>query len=148
MNTAALNAMSGTTGGNLLLSGVLTQGTDDFFRVKKFFLQILAAVTNTSIVRDPNGYINVGTRIKIPFTLTEADINCRVILLTDYPVVGLSIEAPGGQVINPANAAAFGVTFKASGTTETGSFNLPLPFHAQISGGNLERHSRDRRRQL
>src|SRR5439155_3720626 len=87
VNTAALNSITGSTGGNLLLSGVLTNGTDDFFRVKKFFLQILAAVTNTSIVRDPVGYINAGTRIKIQFLLSEADINCRVILLTDFPVV-------------------------------------------------------------
>ncbi|HEX9327293.1 MAG TPA: hypothetical protein VF915_12295, partial [Reyranella sp.] len=131
VNTAALNAIAGSTGGNLLLSGVLTPGTDDFFRVKKFFLEILAAVTNTSIVRDPTGYINAGTQIKVPFQLTEADINCRVILLTDYPVVRLSVETPGGQLIDPANAAAFGVTFKASGTTGTASFNLPLAFHAQ-----------------
>src|SRR5207249_2143640 len=63
VNTAALNSIAGSTDGNLLLSGVLTSGTDDFFRVKKFFLQILAGVTKTSIVRDPTGYINVGTRI-------------------------------------------------------------------------------------
>jgi tyrosinase-like protein len=131
VNTGALNAIAGSTGGNLLLSGVLTSGTDDFFRVKKFFLQILAAVTNTSIVRDPTGYINVGTRIKVPFYLTEADINCRVILLTDYPVVRLAVETPDGKVIDSTNAAAFGVTFKASGTTETSSFNLPLAFQAQ-----------------
>jgi len=48
--------------------GVLTNGTDDFFRVKKFFLQILAAVTNTSIVKDPVGYVNAGTKVRIPFS--------------------------------------------------------------------------------
>jgi hypothetical protein len=105
VNTAALNAIAGSTGGNLLLSGVLTPNTDDFFRVKKFFLQILAAVTNTSIVRDPMGYINVGTRIKVPFNLTEADINCRVILLTDYPVVRLAVETPDGKLIDPPTPA-------------------------------------------
>ena len=128
VNTAALNSISGSTGGNLLLSGILTDGTDDFYRVKKFFLQILAAVTNTSIVRDPVGYINGGTRIKIPFLLCEADINCRVILLTDYPVVTLSVETPDGNVIDEANAAGFGVTFKTSNNTKTASFNLPLAF--------------------
>jgi hypothetical protein len=131
VNTGALNSIAGSTGGNLLLSGVLTNGTDDFFRVKKFFLQILAAVTNTSIVRDPTGYINVGTRLKIPFLLTEADINCRVILLTDYPVVKLAVETPDGKVIDGTNAAAFGVTFKTDGNTKTASFNLPLAFQAQ-----------------
>jgi von Willebrand factor type A domain len=131
VNTAALNSVSGTTGGNLLLSGVLTSGTDDFFRVKKFFLQILAAVTNTSIVRDPTGYINVGTKITIPFQLSEADINCRVILLTDFPVVNLSVETPDGQVIDEANAGGFGVTFQTNGNTKTSSFNLPIAFQAQ-----------------
>jgi hypothetical protein len=134
VNTAALNAISGSTGGNLLLSGILSTGTDDFFRVKKFFLKILAAVTNTSTVRDPTGYINVGTRIRIPFRLSEADINCRVILLTDYSVVDLAIEAPDGTVITEANAAGFGVTFQTDGTTKTCSFNLPLAFQ----GNNVQ----------
>ena len=129
VNTAALNAISGSTG--VLLSGILTAGTDDFFRVKKFFLQILAAVTNTSIVRDPIGYINVGSRITIPFPLSEADINCRVILLTDFAVVKLSVETPNGDIIDEANAAGFGVTFKTNGTTKTTSFNLPIAFQAK-----------------
>ena len=129
VNTAALNAISGSTG--ILLSGNLTAGTDDFFRVKKFFLQILAAVTNTSIVRDPIGYINVGSRITIPFPLSEADINCRVILLTDFAVVKLSVETPNGDIIDEANAAGFGVTFKTDGTTKTSSFNLPIAFQAK-----------------
>lgn len=131
VNTAALNSISGSTGGNLLLSGILTDGTDDFFRVKKFFLQILAAVTNTSIVRDPTGYINGGTKIKIPFDLSEADINCRVIQLTDYPVVKLSVETPDGKVIDEPNAAGFGAAFKTDGNTKTCSFNLPVAFQAK-----------------
>lgn len=131
VNTAALTSISGSTGGNLLLSGILTAGTDDFFRLKKFFLQILAGVTNTSIVRDPIGYINAGTRIRIPFKLSEADINCRVILLTDYPVVKLSVEAPDGTVIDEGNAAGFAVKFKTSGNTKTSSYNLPIAFQAK-----------------
>jgi Common central domain of tyrosinase/von Willebrand factor type A domain len=131
VNTGVLNSISGSTGGNLLLSGILTNGTDDFFRVKKFFLQILAAVTNTSIVRDPVGYINSGTKIKIPFLLSEADINCQVILLTDFPVVKLSVEAPSGEVINEANASGFGMTFKTSENTKTASFGLPIAFQAE-----------------
>ena len=79
---------------NLLLSGTLTPSTDDFFRVKKFFLQILAAVANTSVVRDPTGFINVGTRIKIPFDLNETDISCRAIVLTDLPLVACRSKHP------------------------------------------------------
>jgi hypothetical protein len=126
VNTGALNAITGATGGNLLLSGILTPNTDDFFRVKKFFLQILAAVTNTSIVRDPVGYINIGTRIRIPFELSEADIDCRVILLTDYQVVSMTLESPDGQAIDPGNAVGFGASYKTTGPTMTVSFGLPV----------------------
>jgi hypothetical protein len=131
VNTAALSAVSGSTGGNLLLSGALTPGTDDFFRVKKFFLQILAAVTKTSIVRDPIGLINVGTKITVPFELTEADIDCRIILLTDFPVVKLAVETPDGQIVNEAGAAAFGLTFHTKDTTKTAAFHLPVTFQGQ-----------------
>jgi hypothetical protein len=126
VNTGALNAITGSTGGNLLLSGLLTSGTDDFFRVKKFFLQILAAVTNTSTVRDPTGWINAGTRIKVPFLLAETDIDCRVILLTDYPIVDLAVETPDGTLLDEASGPAAGVNFKRDDTTETASFGLPL----------------------
>ncbi|MEO8223001.1 MAG: VWA domain-containing protein, partial [Specibacter sp.] len=128
VNTAALNTLSRN---NLLLSGLLTPSTDDFFRVKKLFLQILAAVTNTSIVRDPIGFINTGTRIKIPFQLSETDISCRAILLTDYPVVELSVEAPDGTVIDAASGAAAGVTFERDGDTQTASFVAPLTLIGQ-----------------
>ncbi len=135
VNTGALNSITGSTGGNLLLSGILTPGTDDFFRVKKFFLQILAAVSKTSIVRDPIGNITSGQKIRIPFSLTEADIDCRVILLTDYPVVNLALATPDGNVINPANAAAFGVSFSPNGITRTASFHLPVSHGARVPAG-------------
>jgi hypothetical protein len=99
---------------------------DDQFRLRKFFLQILAAVTKTGIVKDPAGFINVGNRVRVPFPLSEADINCRVILLTDFPVVRLSVETPEGQVVDEGNAAPFGVTFDATSGVQTASFNLPV----------------------
>ena len=61
VNTAALTALAGSTGGALLLSGLLAASLDDQFRLRKFFLQILAGVTKTSIVKDPLGYVNVGS---------------------------------------------------------------------------------------
>lgn len=55
VNTAALTALAGSTGGFPLLSGLLSSSLDDQFRMRKFFLHILAGVTNTSIIRDPTG---------------------------------------------------------------------------------------------
>jgi hypothetical protein len=130
VNTLALTTLAGSTGGSLLLSGLLAASLDDQFRLRKFFLQILAGVTNTSIVKDPVGYINIGTRIRIPFLLNEADINCRVILLTDFPVVSLSIETPDGTVIDEATAASFGARFDTAPNLKTASFNLPIAFQA------------------
>jgi hypothetical protein len=136
VNTAALAALAGSTGGHLFLTGVLASSLDDQFRLRKFFLQILAGVTNTSIVRDPLGYISPGVRVRIPFELNEADINCRVILLTDFPVVRLAVETPDGKIIESGNAGSFGARFDAATNLTTSSFPLPLAFQAtKIHGG-------------
>lgn len=148
--------MNAVSANNLLLAGVLTAGTDDFFRGMKFFLQILAGVTNTSIVRDPVGYINQGTQIKVPFPLSEADINARVILLTDHPVVRLAVQAPDGIVIDEAAGPGVNMEFKRDGTTEFATYNLPLPLplplaqpgHAGTWHAILEIDQRDYKRTL
>jgi hypothetical protein len=61
---------------------------------------------------------------------TRADINCRVILVTDFPVVRLGVETPNGKVIEESNAAAFGVRFDTATNLKTSSFNLPVAFQA------------------
>ena len=131
VNTAALTALAGSTGGYLLLSGLLSASLDDQFRMRKFFLQILAGVTNTSIVRDPTGYVGVGSRVRIPFDLAESDINCRVILLTDFPILRLSVETPNGDVIDAANAASFGAAFDHAAKLTASRFGLPVAFQAK-----------------
>ena len=57
VNTLALKTIANSTGGYLLLTGLLTPSTDDFFRLSKYFLQIMAGVTNNNIILDPNGFI-------------------------------------------------------------------------------------------
>jgi hypothetical protein len=131
VNTAALTALAGSTGGYLLLSGLLSSSLDDQFRMRKFFLQILAGVTNTSIVRDPIGYVSAGSRVRIPFDLAESDINCRVILLTDLPILRLSVETPDGKIIDETNAASFGAAFDRAAKVATSRFGLPVAFQAQ-----------------
>lgn len=127
VNTLELNNITQASGGYLLLSGLTSSSVDDSYRVMKFFLQILAKVTNTQIVKDPNGYLNIGTKLKIPFQLCEADINAKVILLNEYPVVNLSVEAPDGQLIDPGNAASYNATFENNHRdTITCSFALPV----------------------
>ena len=53
VSVSALTALAQNTGGRLLLSGPLGTAIDDAFRLSKFFIQVLAGVTNTNVVTDP-----------------------------------------------------------------------------------------------
>ena len=62
------------------MTGALS--TDDFFVLQKYYLQILAGVTNADIVLDPDGWLASGQKLRIPFRLSETDITADAILLT------------------------------------------------------------------
>ncbi len=128
VSIGALNALTNGTGGYVLLSGLLSPSIDDYFRLTKYFLQILAGVTNTNIVTDPAGYIAPGMTVRIPFVLNETDIDSTVILLTDLPssVLTFRIETPAGDVMDPAHAAALGATFAVGTNMSYYRFTLPL----------------------
>ncbi|HEX2475382.1 MAG TPA: vWA domain-containing protein, partial [Lacipirellulaceae bacterium] len=127
----ALTALTNGTGGYLYLTGVV--GPDDLFLLSKYYLQVLAGVTNHDIVRDPQGAIKPGQKHRIDFDLNEADIGVDGILLgeTNLPVFRFALETPAGDLIDPAVAAA---TAGASYTTAQGvSFyrlTLPVPIGA------------------
>ena len=124
-----LNTLTSGTGGYLLLSGPLSPGIDEYFLLTKYFLQILAGVTNNSIVTDPSGYIAPGMKLRIPFVLNETDIDTTVILLTDLPsqVLNFVIETPAGDLMNPAQAGAIGAVFAVGTNMSYYRFTLPLP---------------------
>ena len=128
VNTASLDTLTQGTGGYLKLTGVLSADINDYFLTTKYFLQILSGVTSDQIVLDPSGYIAPGTTVTIPFALNEADIDATVVLLTDYPVVNMAIQTPGGDFIEPANAAGLGVTYSAINRTRHYRFTLPVAF--------------------
>ena len=136
VDTGALNSLANSTGGYLLLTGLLSTSIDDFFRTKKYFLQILAGVTNDSIVLDPNGYLAPGTTVKIPFYLNETDIHASAVLLTDYPIIDFAIETPAGNLINSANAAAMGITYNKSASSSLYRFTLPVAFGSGEQSGS------------
>ena len=103
---ASLTALANGTGGYLLLTGAI--GPEDLFRLSKYYLQILAGVTNQDIVLDPEGAIKPGQKHRIPFHLNEADIGVDAILLgeTNLPVFHFALETPAGDLITPAVAGA------------------------------------------
>ena len=104
-SAAALQAISGNHGGYLLLTGAISG--DNRFILQKYFLQILAGISNAEVVLDPQGELLPGHEQRIPFQVTEADAGMDVILLTPDPqFVDFRLLSPGGFIIDPSRAAA------------------------------------------
>lgn len=138
VNTVALDALTQGTGGYLLLTGLLSASLDDYFRLRKHFLQIMAGVTNTDMVLDPVGYLAPGTVQRIPFVLTEADIGCTALLMTDVNVIDLALEAPDGTVIEAGDAAGLGMTFARGALSRHFRFTLPVAVGAAQHAGTWQ----------
>lgn len=126
----ALNAITSHTGGYVLLSGALSPAIDDQFRLQKYFLQVLAGVSNTSVVTDPNGVLYPGDSVRIPFRLCETDIDATTILLTDRPGLTYSIETPAGDVMTRTSAPGLGATYGAGTNMSYFRYTLPLALGA------------------
>ncbi|MEK6300842.1 MAG: tyrosinase family protein [Acidobacteriota bacterium] len=135
VNTYSLKTIANGTGGYLLLTGLLTSSIDDYFRLSKFFLEIMARVTNNNIIVDPNGYISPGTTIRIAFDISDSDIDSTVILMTDFNVVDLMVETPAGDIINPGNAGGLGITYNLGARTRSYKFTLPVAFASSNHAG-------------
>jgi hypothetical protein len=131
VSVGALTALANNTGGRMLLSGKLSPSIDDFFRLNKFFLQVLAGVQNTNIVTDPSGFLSPGMKVRIPFVLNETDIDATVILLTDLHAIRFGIETPAGDVMDPSGAGAIDATFGVGDNMSYYRFTLPLPLGGQ-----------------
>ncbi len=137
---AALDALTNGTGGYLLLTGDLAG--DDYFLLAKYYLQILAGVTNEEIVLDPQGFLVPDQHVSIAFNLTEADISSDIILLTPAPqVICFSLETPAGDIITPSSITVIPGSRYVSG--EQVSFyriSLPVPIGAGVAAGQWKAH--------
>jgi len=102
-SAAALQTISGNNGGFLLVTGAI--GTDNRFLLQKYFLQILAGISNAEVVLDPDGALAPGAVHRIPFQLTEADAGVDVILLSPYvKAVDFRLQTPSGLILEPWRA--------------------------------------------
>ncbi|HWN10842.1 MAG TPA: VWA domain-containing protein [Pyrinomonadaceae bacterium] len=108
INVAKLSAVTGNTGGYLLVTG---GPEENEFRLHKYYAQILAGIHGNSVVLDPPGVINAGQTQRTPFYITEADVNFDVALLTRYPMLRFTLEAPDGTRIDPTNVGSFNGQF-------------------------------------
>ncbi len=127
INPAALSAVTNGSGGYVQMTGVLSP--DERFVLSKFYLQILAGVTNEQIVLDPDGTLAPGATTSIPFVLTRADAATDVIVLSPFPAaLNVVLETPNGIKVT---AASPGVSYVAGKSVSYYRFSLP---HVDING--------------
>jgi hypothetical protein len=82
----------------MLITGDITTA-EQRFRLTKYFVQILAAVTNTAIVVDPQGDLHIGVEHRHSFFLTEADVETDVIAISPAAfLLDFRLEAPLAEV--------------------------------------------------
>jgi hypothetical protein len=102
ISTVALNTLTQGHNGYLLITGTLT--SDQAARLNKYFLQILAGITNANVVLDPHGVLTRGAVHRIPFQVAETEYGLDVFLLTPLPaLIDFELEAPDGELFTPAS---------------------------------------------
>jgi hypothetical protein len=131
VSSGALRAITDQTDGFILLTGALTPGTDNYFLLSKYFLQILMNITNEFIVEDPSGFVTPGNPVRIPFSLAETDIDATAVLLLDVPAVRLALETPDGKLLKEADLANLGAQVEHGTNMTFCRMTLPLP----VGGG-------------
>lgn len=130
LNATALQALCNGNNGYLLMTGDLTP--DAYFRLAKYYQQIIAGITNNEVVLDPEGWISPGQKHRIPFWLNETDLTAKGILLTPAPhAIRYVLETPDGEIIDPALAGPHPmVSFEMGGQVSLYRTGLPLPLSA------------------
>jgi hypothetical protein len=107
------------------------------FLLQKYFLQILAGISNPEIVLDPQGFLTPGADHVVPFPVTDADAGMDVILLTPYPdLVNFRLRGPtSSMIIDPSSPVSHPyIQFvRSSGVSY---YRLSLP--AELSPGRLD----------
>lgn len=104
VSDAVLNQITSNTHGDLIITGNLS-ATEQAFNLTKYFVQVLAGVTNMNVVLDPQGSLFFGSKHIIPFDLIEADVYVDVIALCPLPqLLDFQLETPGGKLVKPSMA--------------------------------------------
>ena len=92
----------------------------DELRLGKFFLQVLAGVTNAEVVLDPEGSLKGGNTHQIKFPVTTLDFRTDVYLVLPHrEVIAMELETPSGTTISRVNAAAVPGTRRVAGAHTT-----------------------------
>jgi hypothetical protein len=135
ISVPALQVISGNNGGYLLVTGTID--LHNRFMLQKYFLQILAGVSNAEVVLDPCGELVPGYIARIPFQLTSGDAGVDVIMLTpETSIVDFRLQAPSGTIIEPWLAMGDpGMRFVLSNGVSYYRIALPIEFMANRFDG-------------
>ena len=104
VSDVALNQITANTNGDLIITGLMS--TDEQrFNLTKYFVQVLAGVTNSQVILDPNGKLYFGSKHVVPFKVTEADVYIDAITLCPLPqYLEYVLQTPDGKLIKPTSA--------------------------------------------
>jgi subtilisin family serine protease len=131
LNPAALREICNGHKGFMMLTDQLDN--DDTFKLAKYFLQIQAGVNNEDIVVDPDGFVAPGAEVRIPFTLTEADISVDpIVLMPMQDLLQVAVETPQGDLIDAGNVASF-PTVKKVDRPHISYYRMTLPVQDGVS---------------
>jgi hypothetical protein len=131
LDPGTLAALCNGNQGYMLITGDLNE--DAFFRLAKYYQQIISGVTNQDIVLDPDGVVHSGQIVRIPFDLAETDITARAVLLTDNPsAVLFGLETPDGDVIEPTIVNPQ-VLFRIGTGVQMYRVSVPLPLNGKTA---------------
>ena len=99
----ALNDITSNTGGDLIITGSITS-EEQRFMLTKYLVQVLAGVTNSQVILDPEGKLYLGSKDAIPFKVSDADVYVDAILVCPIPkFVEFVLQTPGGDIVKPTS---------------------------------------------
>lgn len=136
ISVPALTSLCQGHNGFLLVTGAITP--DQSMRLGKYFLEVLAGVTNAEIAADPAGVLNWEAEHRIPFWVNEADYGMDLIVLSPHPeVIDFRLEAPDGSIIDPGSGPA-GASAQFHLTQHASFYRCALPVLPPDPGGTHE----------
>jgi hypothetical protein len=95
-----------------------------------YYQQIIAGVTNHDIVLDPEGWVQPGVVVRIPFWIAETDILARAVLLTPQPWgLQFALETPDGDIVSQAMGNPM-VEWRSGSGLQMYRVSVPLPVGA------------------
>jgi hypothetical protein len=128
IDPARLMQLCANNEGYMLITGALNQ--DALFRLATYYQQIIAGVTNHDIVLDPEGWVQPGVVVRIPFWIAETDILARAVLLTPQPWgLQFALETPDGDIVSQAMGNPM-VEWRSGSGLQMYRVSVPLPVGA------------------